>query len=293
MFERNSFKKALSLLLVTLLVFSCTYLIPVNVMADTQENITDNAVINYATEIGDCDSSGEVNIIDLVRLKKFLTNITSVDETLSDIKCDANINVEDLAALRKLLLGIDVSDIAYPRIEKTKYNTTEIIVADANVRYFGAVGDGETDDTAAFVNAMQSLGENGGTVYVPAGRYKLSNGFIIPQNVTLQGDFADPKLYGAGEVKNGSRLEIYSKTATQGNTTAFFRMRKYATLRGFMIWYPNQQLDNKGVPTEYPYTIDLVDWQSTNLRDLYLVNSYKAINDTANSIILKPYRTFI
>lgn len=282
MFERNSFKKALSLLLVTLLVFSCTYLIPVNVMADTQENITDNAVINYATEIGDCDSSGEVNIIDLVRLKKFLTNITSVDETLSDIKCDANINAEDLAALRKVLLGIDVSDIAYPRIEKTKYNTTEIIVADANVRYFGAVGDGETDDTAAFVNAMQSLGESGGTVYVPAGRYKLSNGFIIPQNVTLQGDFADPKLYGAGEVKNGSRLELYSKTAPQGNTTAFFRMRKYATLRGFMIWYPEQHLDNNGAPTEYPYTIDLVDWQSTNLRDLYLVNSYKAINDTAN-----------
>jgi hypothetical protein len=35
---------------------------------------------------------------------------------------------------------------------------------------FGAVGDGETDNTAYFQNALDSLKEEGGIVFVPAGR---------------------------------------------------------------------------------------------------------------------------
>ena len=239
-------------------------------------------VINNATEIGDCNASGEVNILDLVRMKKHLIGTSSLDETLSDIKSDTVINSQDIIALRKILLGVAIGDIAYPRIEKTKYNTTEVIVADTNVRMFGAVGDGKTDDTAAFTAAMKSLGTNGGTVYVPAGRYKLTNNINIPYNVTLQGDFADPKLYDAGEAKNGSVLEIYTDTVEQGNNKAFFTMQSYTALRGFMIWYPEQKLDS-GIPTEYPYTIELTDWQSINLRDLYLVNPYKAINDVRDT----------
>ena len=111
MFGHNRLKKVLSLFLIILLVFSYAYLIPINVMADTPENTTDNAVINYATEIGDCDSSGEVNILDLIRLKKHLVGTVSVDEILADIKPDAKINTEDIVALKKILLGIDVSDI--------------------------------------------------------------------------------------------------------------------------------------------------------------------------------------
>ena len=39
-----------------------------------------------------------------------------------------------------------------------------------NVRDFGAVGDGETDDTQAFKAAVQH-----GKVYVPAGTYKITS----------------------------------------------------------------------------------------------------------------------
>lgn len=45
----------------------------------------------------------------------------------------------------------------------------------ANVRQFGAVGDGITDSTAAFNAAIEAVGRSGGgTVLVPAGRYFLS-----------------------------------------------------------------------------------------------------------------------
>lgn len=39
-----------------------------------------------------------------------------------------------------------------------------------NVKDYGAVGDGETDDTAAIVAAMQA----GSTLYFPPGTYKFS-----------------------------------------------------------------------------------------------------------------------
>lgn len=47
--------------------------------------------------------------------------------------------------------------------------------ADVNVREFGAVADGKTDSTAAFQKAIDSLGGNGGEVYVPAGKYVVGD----------------------------------------------------------------------------------------------------------------------
>lgn len=44
-----------------------------------------------------------------------------------------------------------------------------------NVKSHGAVGDGTTDDTTAFQNALNAASNAAGdTVYVPAGRYKIS-----------------------------------------------------------------------------------------------------------------------
>lgn len=40
-----------------------------------------------------------------------------------------------------------------------------------NVKDFGAVGDGKTDDSAAIKTAIQAAHEAGGTVYFPEGRY--------------------------------------------------------------------------------------------------------------------------
>ncbi len=44
-----------------------------------------------------------------------------------------------------------------------------------NVESFGAIGDGKTDDTAAFSAAITAAGKlTNATVYVPAGRYLVS-----------------------------------------------------------------------------------------------------------------------
>ena len=61
----------------------------------------------------------------------------------------------------------------------------------ANVLDFGATGNGNTDDAAAFQSAIDSV--NGtGAVYVPAGTYLIQNKLDMPDGVALRG--AGPDL---------------------------------------------------------------------------------------------------
>lgn len=58
-----------------------------------------------------------------------------------------------------------------------------------NVRDFGAVGDGITDDAAAVQNALAALGEQGaGTLFFPPGQYALSHALLVRgYGITLRG----------------------------------------------------------------------------------------------------------
>ena len=71
-----------------------------------------------------------------------------------------------------------------------------------SVKDFGAVGDGTADDTAAIQNAINSLplnpaGDgilsplgyaNGGTIYIPRGRYKVSSTLTLRRGVRITGE---------------------------------------------------------------------------------------------------------
>ena len=56
-----------------------------------------------------------------------------------------------------------------------------------NVKDYGAVGDGLTDDTAAIGAALSATSVAGGEVYFPAGTYIISHELTIPRAVTLRG----------------------------------------------------------------------------------------------------------
>lgn len=57
----------------------------------------------------------------------------------------------------------------------------------ANVKDFGAVGDGVTNDTQAFRDAEDSLPEDGGGIYIPSGTYIVAHR-VLKQNITIFGD---------------------------------------------------------------------------------------------------------
>lgn len=59
-----------------------------------------------------------------------------------------------------------------------------------NVKSFGATGDGKTDDTVAFSAAIAVL-KNGGTLYIPEGKYLITAPIIIPGSTTVCGTGAN------------------------------------------------------------------------------------------------------
>lgn len=59
-----------------------------------------------------------------------------------------------------------------------------------DVKTFGAVGDGETDDTLAIQLAINSVGTKGGFVYFPAGVYKITRYLVYYSNQILWFDGA-------------------------------------------------------------------------------------------------------
>jgi hypothetical protein len=75
----------------------------------------------------------------------------------------------------------------------TKVSYSMITGALANVLDFGAKGDGTTDDTAAFQAAIDSVKDAAGTVYIPSGKYLITNTIstagtgIVEQAVSFQG----------------------------------------------------------------------------------------------------------
>lgn len=178
--------------------------------------------------------------------------------------------VDDVANQR--LLSVYTSP-NQPRVIIPVYNTNEIVVAVATPQQYGAVGDGITDDSAAFQAAMNAVynsgGSGGGVVFVPAGNYAFYTNITIPTGVTLHGDWMDWTKGGGGLV--GTTFKVYYG-AGQSNGTPFIALSGSTALRDINIWYPNQ---NAGSITAYPFSIGVND--DCVVQNVALVNSYQGI----------------
>lgn len=67
-------------------------------------------------------------------------------------------------------------------------NDPRLIGTFINVKTFGAVGDGITDDTIAIQNALNSIPAQGGTLYFPAGKYRVTQKILVNKKVKFLGD---------------------------------------------------------------------------------------------------------
>jgi hypothetical protein len=86
------------------------------------------------------------------------------------------------------------------------------VVDTKNVKYYGAVGNGSTDDTAAFQSAVAAM-PYGGTLYVPSGWYKLTDEITLHAGITVIGDGAGDFAYGAPPAFNSIPSFLYQSTA--------------------------------------------------------------------------------
>ncbi|HEV2782298.1 MAG TPA: glycosyl hydrolase family 28-related protein [Actinophytocola sp.] len=128
----------------------------------------------------------------------------------------------------------------------------------ANVTRFGAVGDGTTDSTAALNAAIDAVGRSGGgTVLVPAGRYRLTGVvWMHHSNVVLRGDGREHTvLFFDESLDSAYRPQTRGEWAWSGGMVWFIPRELRAELeqRGFTGnegWMDNRELSavSAGVP---------------------------------------------
>ncbi|MBE3069802.1 MAG: hypothetical protein IMZ66_06160 [Planctomycetes bacterium] len=155
-----------------------------------------------------------------------------------------------------------------------------------NVRDFGAAGDGQADDTAAFQKALDTAGAGGGgTVRAPAGKYLIKGTLRVPAAVTLEGTFtappSHPGLRDKGLHKPGDAGTCLLAVAGEGTEEGdpFISLTHNATLKGVVIFYPNQ--DPAAEPKPYPWCIALRG-NNPAVLDVELVNPYNGIDAREN-----------
>lgn len=81
-----------------------------------------------------------------------------------------------------------------------------------NVRNFGAVGNGTTNDTTAFTNAITGAK----AVYVPAGTYLVDGGFSLPNGFLLYGDGPSLSILLMSPGVTSNMLQVFDKTRVVG-----------------------------------------------------------------------------
>ncbi len=155
-----------------------------------------------------------------------------------------------------------------------------------NVRDFGAKGDGEADDTAAFQRALDEAGKaGGGVVYAPRGNYLFKGNLLVPNGVTLKGVWesvpAHNGIRDAGLPKPTDDGTTFLVTPGAGNEEgpAFITLNTNSTLKGVVLYYPNQKTDD--VPTPYPWAIAMRG-KNPAVLDVEILNPYNGIDATQN-----------
>lgn|GEM_PF-1320790 len=155
---------------------------------------------------------------------------------------------------------------ANPQIISTIYPTEDVVVADFNVTDFGADATGAADSTMAIQNAMDNAQhKGGGTVWMPAGTYKVSNTLHVPSGVFLRGDWRDPDS-GSGDY--GTVIEAHVNAGFQ---TLFTMLGDVGGLYGLTIYYPNQNAANP-IDTGWVVTSDV--GHNRFIKNLTLLNAY-------------------
>ena len=161
-----------------------------------------------------------------------------------------------------------------------------------NVRDFGAVGDGVTDDTQAFLDCisyMQSVrGNSKKTIFwavVPPGKYVITDQITIPQNMGIRGTWPMRLHYGAegswlyikDEHEPGSYTDVRDQDVSEYGTIV---LQNGSAITDLGIYYPDQVAYNNSnnAVKSYRYSIVFLQSNSTCLIErITAINPYRFI----------------
>jgi hypothetical protein len=139
-------------------------------------------------------------------------------------------------------------------IPQRKYGPTIV-----NVRNFGAVGDGVTNDTAAFKAAITALPADGGTVRIPKGDYLLTPGLTswLRSNLRLYAD-QDAYLHTAPN----DDPKAYLLYAQDMHDIVFQNIRlRGDRMKHIYVKFPPRTVTNAdGTTSTVPNALDTHEW---------------------------------
>jgi hypothetical protein len=147
-----------------------------------------------------------------------------------------------------------------------------------NAAEMGAVGDGQTDNTAAIQKALEVAGQaGGGIVELPAGRYRVNGTLSVPKGVTLQGTYrVPPTVASKNEKPDGTMLLAYAGRGSQQGPPFIRLAGRNAAIAGLVVVYPEwKQTDVPPVP--YPPCVESHDTENVGISECCFLNPYEAI----------------
>lgn len=195
---------------------------------------------------GDPNGNGEVESNDAATIRTFFLNGTKLDALrmeVSDLNFNGKLDSNDYIIMRRYIMGlIDTLPDPYPVPESETYS----------VKYYGATGNGTTDDTAAIQAALNASS----TVFFPAGIYRITSELTVPNNRTI---------YGVGE-----RAVI----RTISNSSVFVAKGQYV---------------NVSTTAVHPENISISDLRivSPTLKQKYAVDTSTINNLTVDNLIVR------
>jgi hypothetical protein len=155
-----------------------------------------------------------------------------------------------------------------------------------NVRNFGALGDGKTDDTAAFQKALDAAAKvGGGVVCAPVGNYFFAGHLNIPRAVTIAGVWQSVPAHngirdrGLPKPTDDGTTFLITEGAGNENAPPFITLNTNSTLKGVVLYYPQQNEDD--IPKPYPWAIAMRGKNPAVLA-VEMLNPYNGIDATKN-----------
>ncbi|WP_433169583.1 discoidin domain-containing protein [Kribbella sp. CA-247076] len=173
-----------------------------------------------------------------------------------------------------------------PRLVSTTNPTEDGVIADFDATAYGADRTGRRDSTKAIQQAVYACQDaGGGTVWLPAGRYRVTDTIEVHAFCTLRGDHGQAPNYGT---------VVVAELPAGDDGPSLFRIGGSAGVLGVTTYYPRQ---NATDPVPYNYTFEIPggawigneNYMMATVADVTMLNSYRGIgistmpNDRGNA----------
>ena len=202
---------------------------------------------------------------------------------MSNINSSSN---QDLFNLKtpETFQKIDFVKEASAELITNNYERDDVFVADIildKAHGYDIDNTGVNSATQVIQEAIDEMSSRGGgTVYLPAGKYRITSRIEIKPYVNLRGDYRNPNNVKNGDYGTIIIAGVSSSDDEVGQNVNLFRMAGSTGLIGFTFFYPMQYMDNV-VP--YGYAIEIPGGITTDyhnvftIKDVTFLNAYRGI----------------